>query len=128
MHVWLWVHGCRSVGLGCDEMMYGMDWAGLSSGMYVSCGELIFSEAMRVWYCAVLLSEVIHVWCAQCARGHRGSGYGRDGLCRVGVWGCMCAMVRWCTRYATLLHRTLQCLSSSSTRAVAPVRPRKSST
>ncbi len=49
--------------------------------MYVSCGEPLFSEAMRVWYCAVLLSESMRVRCDQCARGHRGSGYGRDGSC-----------------------------------------------
>jgi hypothetical protein len=85
--VWLWVHGCPCAGHDCDEMMYAKDWAALSSGMYVSCGELRFGEAMRVRHCAVLLSAVIHVYFAQCARGHRGSGYGRDELCAGGCLG-----------------------------------------
>ncbi len=95
MHAWwcvgLWVHGC--VGHGCDEMVYGMDWAALSSGMYVSCGELLFSEAMRVWRCAVLLSDAMRVRCAQCAHGPIGPGHhGRDELC---AGGCLGMHVRW---------------------------------
>jgi hypothetical protein len=61
-------------------------------GVYVSCGELLFSEAMGVWHCVVLLSAVIHVWCAQCAHGHRGSGHGHDESCK---GGCLGMHVRW---------------------------------
>jgi hypothetical protein len=64
--------------------MYGNDWAALSSGMYASCGELQFSEPMRVWHCAALLCEAMRVCCAQCARGHRGSGYGHNESCEGG--------------------------------------------
>ncbi len=61
--------------------------------MYVSCGELLFAEAMRVWHCAVLLSEVIHVWCAQCARGHPGPG--PPGHEESWEGGCLGMHVRW---------------------------------
>ncbi len=61
--------------------MYGDDWAGLSSGMYVGCGELRLVEAMRVWYCAVLLAEAMRVRCSQCAHGHNGPGHGPDESC-----------------------------------------------
>jgi hypothetical protein len=60
--------------------------------MYVSCGELLFAEAIRVWYCVVLLSEAMHVRCAQCARGNPGPGHGHDGLCE---GGCLGVHVRW---------------------------------
>ncbi len=59
--------------------------------MYVSGGELLFAKAMRVLCCAVLLCEAMRVCCAQCVRGHRGSGHGHDGL-REG--GCMGMQVR----------------------------------
>ncbi len=62
--VWFWVHGCRCVGHGCNEMLYAKDWAALSSGMYVGCGELLFAEAIHVWYCAVLLCEAMRVSCS----------------------------------------------------------------
>jgi hypothetical protein len=90
--VWLWVHGCRCVGRGWHEMLYGKDWAARSSGMYVSCGELRLAEAMRVWHRVVLLSEAIHVWCAQCVHGHIGPGHGHDESCE---GGCLGMNVRW---------------------------------
>ncbi len=60
--------------------------------MYVGCGELLFSEAMHVWYCAVLLSEAMRVCCSQCAHDHPGSGHGHDELC---AGGCLGIHVRW---------------------------------
>jgi hypothetical protein len=67
--------------------MYGDDWAALSYEMYVGCGELLFAEAMRMWYCAVLLSEVMCVRCAQCAHGHIGPGLGHGESCEGGCLG-----------------------------------------